>query len=49
VLNPIWNAYYFFTLYANTDGVKREARDATKHLLDRYVLGKTRELVEQAA
>jgi isoleucyl-tRNA synthetase len=22
VLNPIWNAYYFFTLYANVEGVK---------------------------
>ena len=20
VINPIWNAYYFFTLYANADG-----------------------------
>ncbi|MCK5945595.1 MAG: isoleucine--tRNA ligase [Planctomycetes bacterium] len=24
VLNPIWNAYYFFTLYANADKVKAE-------------------------
>ncbi|MEC8651078.1 MAG: isoleucine--tRNA ligase, partial [Planctomycetota bacterium] len=26
VLNPIWNAYYFFTLYANTDGVTARLR-----------------------
>ena len=25
VLNPIWNAYSFFTLYANTDGVAGDA------------------------
>jgi len=30
VINPIWNAYYFFTLYANSDGI--EAR------FDRYDL-----------
>ena len=26
VVNPIWNAYSFFTLYANTDGVRGKLR-----------------------
>ena len=46
VLNPIWNAYYFFTLYANTDGVKARMRSDQRSVLDRYVLGKTRVMVE---
>jgi isoleucyl-tRNA synthetase len=46
VLNPIWNAWHFFALYANSDRLRgRPARDA-EHVLDRYVLAKTRELVE---
>jgi isoleucyl-tRNA synthetase len=46
VLNPIWNAYYFFTLYANTDRVQAKVRTDQQGLLDRYVLSKTRVLVE---
>lgn len=45
VINPIWNAYYFFTLYANSDGVEAEFTTGSKQLLDRYILSKTRELV----
>ena len=47
VLNPIWSAFYFFTLYANADGVHGTLRTDSGHLLDRYVLAKTRILVEQ--
>lgn len=46
VLNPIWNAYYFFTLYANTDGVKARLRYDQEAVLDRYGLSKTRVMVE---
>ncbi|MCA8954613.1 MAG: class I tRNA ligase family protein, partial [Planctomycetes bacterium] len=46
VLKPIWNAYSFFTLYANTDGVRAAFRTDSGQLLDRYVLAKTRELVD---
>ena len=46
VLNPIWNAYYFFSLYANTDGVSAKLRSDQTAVLDRYVLGKTRAMVE---
>ena len=46
VIKPIWNAYYFFTLYANTDGVTAKSRTDSTQILDRYVLAKTREVVE---
>ncbi len=46
VIIPIWNAYYFFTLYANADGVEAKPRAASEELLDRYILAKTRELAE---
>ncbi len=45
VLNPIWNAWYFFTLYANVDGYQAVWRTDSEHLLDRYVLAKTHALV----
>ena len=50
VILPIWNAYSFFTLYANVEGHRASFRpdlgdDAA--LLDRYILAKTRDLVEQ--
>ena len=51
VHNPLWNAYYFFALYANTDGIKAEYNTSSKYLLDRYILSKMATLiagVEQA-
>ena len=45
VLNPIWNAYSFFCLYANADGVQAEFRTDAEGVLDRYVLAKTHDLV----
>jgi len=45
VLLPIWNAWYFFALYANTDGLRAAPTQAGATVLDRYVLAKTRELV----
>jgi isoleucyl-tRNA synthetase len=45
VLLPIWNAWYFFALYANTDGARATATTAGATVLDRYLLAKTRELV----
>ena len=47
VLIPVWNAYSFFTLYANVDGHKAVTRTDSQHLLDRYLLAKTRSLVER--
>jgi isoleucyl-tRNA synthetase len=42
---PIWNAWYFFSLYANTDGIQAELRTNSQQLLDRYILAKTSDLV----
>ncbi len=46
VLLPVWNAFSFFTLYANADGYRAQLRADSEQLLDRYLLAKTRTLVE---
>jgi isoleucyl-tRNA synthetase len=45
VLLPIWNAYSFFTLYANIDGIRGKLVTTADAELDRYILGKTAELI----
>ncbi len=45
VLLPLWNVWYFFSLYANAEGYEATRRVDSAHLLDRYVLAKTGELV----
>jgi isoleucyl-tRNA synthetase len=47
VLLPLWNVYYFFTLYANASGYTASASTAGEHVLDRYILAKTDALVGQ--
>ncbi len=45
-IHPLWNAWYFFTLYANADGVKADAgRTSAPGVLDRYVLAKLQQAV----
>ncbi len=48
VMLPIWNAYSFFTLYANVEERTATVRTDSTDLLDRYVLAKTRQLVVEA-
>jgi isoleucyl-tRNA synthetase len=45
VLLPLWNVWYFFSLYANAEGYEATWRTDSQQLLDRYVLAKTGELV----
>ncbi|MDQ7902906.1 isoleucine--tRNA ligase [Phytohabitans sp. ZYX-F-186] len=45
VLLPLWNVWYFFSLYANASSHDAAWRTDSGHLLDRYVLAKTGELV----
>ncbi len=45
VMNPLWSAYSFFTLYANADNYQATYRTDSKNLLDRYILAKTRNLI----
>ncbi|MFY1636958.1 isoleucine--tRNA ligase [Solwaraspora sp. WMMB335] len=47
VLLPLWNVWYFFALYANAEGHTARRRTDSTHLLDRYVLAKTGELVDE--
>jgi isoleucyl-tRNA synthetase len=47
VLNPLWNAWKFFALYANVDGYHAKWRSDATDVLDRYILAKTRLLVEE--
>jgi isoleucyl-tRNA synthetase len=42
----LWNAYVFFTLYANIDGVQASLSADSTHPLDDYVLTKVRQMIE---
>ena len=44
-LIPFWNAYYFFTLYANAEGIKAEEISKSNDVLDNYILAKLKTLV----
>lgn len=39
-IKPIWNAYHFFTLYANADSIKASIMYDSDNPLDRYILSK---------
>ncbi len=47
VLLPLWNVWYFYSLYANASDYTATFRTDSTHLLDRYVLAKTNELVAE--
>ena len=46
-IKPIWNAYNFFTLYANSDKLKAEFDLSSTQLLDRYIISKLKSSVEK--
>jgi isoleucyl-tRNA synthetase len=48
VLLPLWNSWYFLTLYGNAAGHQGTVRTDSPHRLDRYILAKTRDLVVDA-
>ncbi|MEP6296308.1 MAG: isoleucine--tRNA ligase, partial [Ilumatobacter sp.] len=45
ILLPLWNSWYFLTLYANAGERVGTVRTDSTNVLDRYVLAKTRDLV----
>ncbi len=45
VLLPLWNTYYFFTLYANASNYEAKWSTQSTDVLDRYLLAKTKDLV----
>jgi len=46
VLLPLWNSWYFLSLYAKSEGVTGRVRTDSVNVLDRYVLAKAAALVE---
>src|SRR5271165_4115255 len=44
---PLWNCYYFFALYANAESYEARRSTASEHVLDRYILAKTRSLAAE--
>jgi isoleucyl-tRNA synthetase len=46
VIIPLWNSWYFFSLYANAAGYDATRRTDSTDPLDRYLLAKTRQYVE---
>ncbi len=47
VMIPLWNSWYFFQLYANASSHEATASTASTDPLDRYLLAKCRQYVEQ--
>ncbi len=45
VLLPVWNSWYFLSLYANAEGRTGSLRTDSEHVLDRYVLAKLHDTV----
>jgi isoleucyl-tRNA synthetase len=43
---PLWNSWYFLSLYANAEGKKGAFDVSSTNVLDRYVIAKTRALVD---
>ncbi len=41
---PLWNAFYFFTLYANAEGYKAKEVSSSTESLDNYILAKLKHL-----
>ncbi|MBQ7409030.1 MAG: isoleucine--tRNA ligase [Alphaproteobacteria bacterium] len=46
VLTPLWNAYHFFTLYANAGNITVTKEPTPENALDKYILAELNELVK---
>ena len=46
ILLPVWNSWYFLSLYANAAGTTGTFRPDPQNVLDRYVLAKLRATIE---
>lgn len=45
ILTPLWNAYHFFTLYANAGNVTATDDTSSTNPLDKYILAELNELI----
>ncbi len=43
-LIPLWNAFYFFTLYANAEGYQAKEVSSSNEAIDNYILSKLKRL-----
>ncbi len=46
---PYYNAYHFFTLYANADEIEAKYDTSSNEIMDKYILSKLDELKEQTS
>ena len=45
-LIPLWNAFYFFTLYANAENYKAKEVFSSSYAIDNYILSKLKKLAD---
>ena len=45
ILTPLWNAYHFFTLYANAGNIVATDNYSTDNVLDKYIIAELNELI----
>ena len=45
-LIPLWNAFYFFTLYANAENYKAKEVFSSSYAIDNYILSKLKKLTD---
>lgn len=45
---PLWNAFYFFTLYANAEDYKAKEINSSSEAMDNYILSKLKDLAQKA-
>ena len=45
VMLPLWNSWYFLTLYANAESLIGKVDTSSENVLDRYIIAKLRDLI----
>ena len=43
---PLWNSWYFLSLYANAGGIRGTFDTSSPNVLDRYIVAKARSMVD---
>ncbi|KJV57242.1 isoleucine--tRNA ligase [Orientia chuto str. Dubai] len=46
-LKPLWNAYHFFSIYANADNIQGEYITYSENVLDKFILSKLKIAVQE--
>ena len=47
IMLPMWNSWYFLTLYSNAEGREGSLNVSSDHVMDRYIFAKTAELIDE--